>query len=309
MNPAGWGAIAVAAGLALTAVLVLAPGHARIPKVRRRPVAGPEEGRLADAAATATMLVGKAMQRRQGSLTVRLDLAGLRLRPQEFVFLAIVASVVLAAVGLLLGGPVLLVLFALLGPLLALLWLRARTSRRRKRFADQLDDTLQLLASGLRAGHSLMQALAGVAREAEDPTASELGRIVNETRVGRPLAFALEEAAVRMRNEDFHWVTQAIAINREIGGNLADVLDGVGKTIRDRNEIRRHVAALSAEGRLSGVILVALPFVVTGFLLLANPSYLAPFVQSLVGLVALVVALILLVIGIVWMAAVVKVKF
>lgn len=308
MNPAGWGAVAVGAGLALTAVLVLAPGYARIPKARRRPT-GPDEGRLADAAETATMLVGRAMQQRQGSLAARLDLAGVRARPQDFVFLVLVASVVLAAVGLLLGGPVLLVLFALLGPLLAVLWLRVRTSRRRKRFADQLDDTLQLLASGLRAGHSLMQALAGVAREADEPTGPELGRIINETRVGRPLAVALDEAAARMRSDDFRWVAEAIAINREVGGNLADVLDGVGKTIRERNQIRRHVAALSAEGRLSAVILTGLPFVVAGFLLLINPGYLAPFVHTVIGVIALVVSAILLTIGIIWMAAVVKVRF
>lgn len=310
MSPALWGPVAVGVAAAIATVLIAAPGRARIPRARRRPVAGDDdEGRLAGAAATATRLVAKAMRQREGGLTVALDLAGARLRSQDFVFLVIVTTVVLAAGGLLIGGPGAMLLLAVIAPLGAVVWVRLRTRRRRKAFADQLDDTLQLVAGSLRAGHSLMQALAGVARESEEPTASELGRLVNETRVGRPLQIALEESAIRMDNEDFHWVTQAIAINREVGGNLADVLEGVGKTIRERNQIRRHVAALSAEGRLSGVILVGLPFVVAGFLLLTNPTYLAPFVQNPIGLAALAMSAFLLVVGSIWMAKVVKIRF
>ncbi len=309
MSPALWGPAAVAVAAAIATVLVAAPGRARIPRSRRRPVAGDDDGRLAGAAATATRLVAKAMRQREGGLTVTLDLAGVRRRPQDFVFLVIVATVVLAAAGMLIGGVAVMLLLAVVAPLGSVVWLRLRTRKRRKAFADQLDDTLQLVAGSLRAGHSLMQSLSGVAREAEEPTASELGRLVNETRVGRPLQIALEESAIRMDNEDFHWVTQAIAINREVGGNLADVLEGVGKTIRERNQIRRHVAALSAEGRLSGVILVGLPFVVGGFLLLTNPTYLTPFVQHPIGMAALVLGAFLLVVGSIWMAKVVKIRF
>ncbi|AEG42913.1 type II secretion system F family protein [Isoptericola variabilis] len=309
MSPGLWGPIAVAAGLALVAVLILAPDRAHLPRSRRRPSTAAEDTVLAGAAATATSLVARAMRRREGRLSVALDLAGVRMRPQDFVFLVLVAALVLAAMGLLVGGFWLMLLFAALTPLFASLWLRIRTSSRRKKFGDQLDDTLQLLAGNLRAGHSLMQALAGVAREADDPTASELGRIVNETRVGRPLGLALEEASVRMENQDFHWVSQAIAINRQVGGNLADVLEGVGKTIRERNEIRRHVRALSADGRLSGIILVSLPIVVAGFLGLTNPGYIGLLFRHPIGIVAVVIAVILLLIGSFWMSRVVRIKF
>jgi tight adherence protein B len=309
MSPALWGPLAVAAAAAVATVLIAAPGRARIPRARRRPTVVQEDGRLAGAAATATRLVAKAMRQREGGLTVTLDLAGVRKRPQDFVFLVIVVSVVLGAAGLLIGGLGVMLLLAVVTPLGATLWLRLRTGKRRKAFADQLDDTLQLVAGSLRAGHSLMQALAGVAREADEPTSSELARLVNETRVGRPLQIALEESAIRMDNEDFRWVTQAIAINREVGGNLAEVLEGVSKTIRDRNQIRRHVAALSAEGKLSAYILVALPFFVGGFLLFTNPTYLAPFIQHPIGIAALVLGTILLVIGSIWMSKVVKIRF
>ena len=101
---------------------------------------------------------------------------------------------------------------------------------------------MQLIAGGLRAGHGLSRTIAAVASEAEAPTSEELARVVNETRLGRNLADSLAVTAQRMRSDDFEWVAQAIAINQETGGNLAEVLDQVGKTIRERNEIRRQVA-------------------------------------------------------------------
>ena len=157
------------------------------------------------------------------------------------------------------------------------------TSRRQRAFADQLEDSLQLMSSGLRAGHSLLQALDGVSQEMPQPASEEFARIINETRVGRDLAQALDETAARTDSKDFAWVAHAIAINRQVGGNLAEVLDTVGGTIRERGQIRRQVKALSAEGKLSAIVLMALPFGVTGFLTLTNPGYLAKFTESLVG--------------------------
>ena len=182
------------------------------------------------------------------------------MRLQDFVLLVMAAALVAAAAGLLLVGPLLGLVLAVVVPLLVRLSLGLMAGRRRAAFADQLDDSLQLIASSLRAGHSLLQALASVAREAEEPTSVEFARVINETRVGRQVGLALDETAARMQSEDFTWATQAIAINREVGGNLAEVLDGVGNTIRERNQIRRQVKALSAEGKLSAYVLMALPF-------------------------------------------------
>jgi tight adherence protein B len=137
----------------------------------------------------------------------------------------------------------------------------------------------------------------------------EFARIINETRVGRQLNDSLDETAARMRSDDFTWVTQAIAINREAGGNLAEVLDGVANTIRERNQIRRQVQALSAEGKLSAYVLMALPFGVGGFLMFSNPAYMAKFTQSLVGYGLLGTCVVLLVIGGLWLRKVVSFKF
>ena len=194
-------------------------------------------------------------------------------------------------------------------PVVARIGVNVRASRRQKAFADQLDDSLQLMASSLRAGHSLLQALDSVAREAEEPTREEFARIVNETRVGRELGDALDETAERMGSEDFAWVTQAIAINREVGGNLAEVLDGVGHTIRERNQIRRQVKALSAEGKLSALVLMALPFGVLAFLAITNPAYIAKFTESLAGYAMIAAGVLLLVVGGLWLRKVVSFKF
>ena len=108
-----------------------------------------------------------------------------------------------------------------------------------------------VLASSLRAGHGIQRGLSAVAEESESPTNEEFTRVVAETRIGRDLVDALEGVAERLGNEDFDWVVRAVAINRELGGNLSEVLDNVANTIRERNQLRRQVQALSAEGRLS----------------------------------------------------------
>lgn len=303
------GAGAVALGVGAAVLVASAPGRVRLPRERRRPLREESDGALAGAAEVATTLIGRLMWRGSGNLAKSLDLAGIRMRTQDFVFLVVVAAVVLVALVLIVGGGFLALPVAALAPIGAVVVLRVRIHRRREAFGGQLDGTLQLMASSLRAGYSMMQALASVAKQSEEPTASELGRVVNEARVGRPVVTALEEAATRMASQDFQWAAQAIAINREVGGSLAETLDGVAATIRERGQIRRQVKSLSAEGRLSGVILMALPFVVSLILVIVSPSYLAPFTNSLIGMVLLVVGAILLLIGGIWMNRVTKIEF
>ena len=307
--------VLIGAGTCMIALLVLGyltagPRPVRLPAGRRRPGSPAEEGALSGVAQAATSLMDRALRRRgrHGAGIAALEMAGIRMRLQDFAILVLVAELVLGAVGVLVAGPLGLVL-ALLAPIAARIWVNVLTSRRQRAFADQLDDTLQLMASSLRAGHSLLQALASVAREADEPTSEEFARIINQTRVGRELGPSFDESASRMNSDDFAWVTQAIAINREVGGNLAEVLDGVSHTIRERNQIRRQVKALSAEGKLSAIVLMLLPFGIAGFLMLSNPEYMAKFTQSLMGYTMIVISVILLVVGGLWLRKVVQVKF
>jgi len=297
--------------LACVTLPLLAPRPVRLPLDRRRPPRQEEATALSGAAAAATTLIGRVLDRRGWgrTLAVALEQAGVKVAPQEAALFLVAAVLVGGALGVVVGGIAVGLLLALLVPVLGKVWLGSRARKRQRDFADQLDDSLQLMASSLRAGHSLLQALASVASEAEEPTSEEFARIINETRVGRQLGSALEEAARRMRSEDFVWVIQAIAINREVGGNLADVLDGVGETIRERNQIRRQVKALAAEGKLSAVVLMLLPFGIAGFLMMSNPAYMAKFTESFAGYAMMFSAAVLLVVGGLWLRKTVQVTF
>lgn len=302
--------------LCFLAVLLVTFGTFRsnlrpLPAERRRYKTKEEASGLTVATATAGRSVDKALVRwgAHRPLEVALESAGLRMSPPDFVILVISGALFLTAIGWLLSGPLLGLIFAILAPFAARILLRMRASMRRKKFADQLDDTLQLLAGGLRAGHSLLRAIDAVSQEAESPTAEEFARVVNETRLGRDLNEALEQTASRMGSEDFSWVAQGIGIHREVGGDLSEVLDEVGNTIRERNQIRRQVAALSAEGKMSAYVLIALPFAVLGMLMLTSPTYVAKFVERPLGYVLMGVALVMITIGSLWMRKIVSFKF
>jgi tight adherence protein B len=183
-----------------------------------------------------------------------------------------------------------------------------RASRRVARFGSDLPDALQLIASGLSSGYSLPQALDSVVRLGQGPVAVEVGRALARPRLGTPMEDALEQAADRMDSVDFRWVVMAIRVQREVGGNLADVLLQVAETIRERAWLRRHVKALSAEGRLSGVILAALPVVIGGYLFLVRPEYVGRLVTEPLGLVMLGVGVVMLGIGLFWMNKITKVE-
>jgi tight adherence protein B len=306
----------VGVALCLLAVVLvvfgtLGPTASRLPLERRRPgVTDPETGLTRATGATAGA-IGTVLVRRGWSrpLADALERAGYRTTPAEALILIASASLSAGLVAGLVVAPLAGVLVAVATPVVARLLLRLITGRRRKAFADQLDDTLQLLAGGLRAGHSLLRAIDAVSREAEAPTSEEFARVVNQARLGRDLNDALDETAARMGSEDFSWVAQAIGIHREVGGDLASVLDEVGHTIRERNQIRRQVAALSAEGKMSAYVLLALPFVVLGILTLTTPTYVARFTEGPVGYALMAAAAVMLSIGSLWMRKVVSFRF
>ena len=246
---------------------------------------------------------------RQSSLTRALDSAGVRLGAGELVVLSVSAGIVGLAVGaLLLRLPGALVLGAL-GLVVPRMVVANMQQKRRQAFAEQLDGTLQLLAGSLRAGYGLLQSVNTAAAEAPLPTGEEFGRIMVETRLGRDLVDSLTALAERMDSQDFRWVAQAIDIQRSVGGDLAQILDTVSQTIRERNQIRRQVKGLSAEGRISAYILIAIPFLITAFILIVSPDFLAPLVQTLPGKIAVAVGALLMVVGIVWIRRLVRLRF
>ena len=243
-------------------------------------------------------------------LALRLDRAAVAWQPNEWILLCGslgVGAAVLASLltGSLLVGPPAGVVAGWLGPRT---FLSVRAGRRAAVFGAELPDALQLVASGLSSGYSLLQAFDSVVRLGKGPVAVEVGRALAQSRLGTPLEDALEQVADRVGSVDFGWVVMAIRVQREVGGNLADVLLQVAGTIRERAWLRRHVKALSAEGRLSGVILAALPVVIGGYLLLVRPEYVGRLVTTPLGLVMLTAGTVMLGLGMVWMNKIAKVE-
>lgn len=243
------------------------------------------------------------------ALHLKLESAGLPLRAQEYIFSHIMAVIVAGLLAeAVFGQPLasaLVVLAAALGPLALL---EMAIARRRARFEAQLPDVLNLIAGSLRAGYGLMQAVGLVVSEAGEPAAAEFRRVQTEIRLGLPVKSALAKAAERVRSEDFSWTVTAIAVQREVGGNLAEVLDIVAETIRERDTLRRQVKALSAEGRLSAAILFVLPFVEVAVLLTVNPRYIGMMTSSGPGLVLVGIGVLLLLLGGVWLRSTVRIE-
>jgi tight adherence protein B len=243
------------------------------------------------------------------SIDTTLDRAGVDLRPGEFVVVSATGIVVLTLVGVTLAGALGAIVLggaAAMGPRTVL---RLLAQRRQRAFADQLEGSLQIIAGSLRAGYGLTQSMATVAEESPQPTAREFDRVVVENRLGRSVEQSMEAMADRMENEDLGWVVEAIKIQHEVGGDLAEVLDTVTSTIRDRNQIKRQVKALSAEGRISAIILLALPFVIAAFIAMITPDYLAELTTTTMGRIMLGAAMVLMGAGAAWIRKIVKVDF
>lgn len=306
----------IVGAVALFLALLLLLTVATTPSRERRPVALEVRNRAASLPADAnaglagwlSRLADRVLARggKTTALAERLDVAGIPLRPGEFLVLAALAGTVASLVLAVLMPPLLGVVVGVsLTPLLARALVSARIEDRRKKFVDQLPDLLQTLVSSLRAGYGLPQALDVAASQSIEPTKSELHRVLFEVRIGRDPGDALAAAAERMASSDFSWVVAAMQINREVGGELAVVLENVADTVRERQRLRRQIRVLTAEGRISAYVLTALPFLLAVALLMTNPDYFEPFGES-PGPLLVVMAGLLLVIGWAWIRRLVK---
>lgn len=248
-----------------------------------------------------------ALERRgqRKGLSEALDVAAINLRPGEFLVLSFICGVVFAALLFTWIGAIGLILGVATMPLLARLYVRMRADKRRKAFGEQLPDILQMLVSSLRSGFGLPQALDSVANQAAEPVRTELQRVLLEVRIGRDPTEALQSLATRMRSRDFEWVVAAIHINREVGGELAVILENVGETVRERQQLVRQVQTLTAEGRLSAYVLIALPILLVVVLSVLNPGYFDPMSEP-PGPLLIVLGVFLLTVGWLWMRRQIK---
>lgn len=289
-------------------LMVLKPSRSAIPVERRRPFRDSSKSSLSNVTDSMVALLDRTIGGGPYSRQ-RLEDAGLRMPPSNFLILIIAAAAIMALIGLALAGIGLAILLAIATPVLAWIGLALLADRRRSKFDQQLSDNILLISGGLRAGHSVLVAIDAAAKEADSPSSEEFARVVNEVRIGRDLDASLTETSTRMRSDDFSWISQAIQINREVGGDLAEVLDHVGETIQERSEIKAQVRALSAEGKLSAIILMLLPIGIGLLLMVINPSYIGVLTSHALGWVMLLVGAIMLIIGGLWMRKIIQIKF
>jgi tight adherence protein B len=255
----------------------------------------------------------KVLQRNRGleaRIAKRLDGAGNPLKPAEWLLLHTGIFIGAGVVGLLFGQGSILVglLFMLAGAFVPWKYLGFKRKRRHKAFNSSLPETLQLMSGSLSAGLSLAQSVDTVVREGAEPISSEFKRVLIETRLGVGLEDSLEGVAQRFESKDFHWVVMAINIQRQVGGNLAELLDTVAATMRERDYLRRQVAALAAEGKLSAWVLGGLPPMFMLYLLLVKRDYVMPMFTEPLGWLMLGGAACLLGLGIFWMSRLIKVE-
>lgn len=186
---------------------------------------------------------------------------------------------------------------ALAGILTGLALLGLRIRRRRKKFTNQLGDMLTMVANALRAGFSFMQAFELISREMDAPMGREVQLVVNEVNLGNTLESALDNMQRRVASPDFELVVTAVLIQRQVGGDLASILDTISETIAERVRMRREVMALTAQGRASGWVLAAIPVALFAILYMMSPSYLSPLIDTEIGRMFMIGALVLEVIG------------
>ena len=240
-----------------------------------------------------------------------MDRADLPWRAGEW-FVLRCTAILVGAVGfyLLLGnlGIFALLVGAVVGFAAPAVGLRFMARRRATRFESLLPDVLMLVATSLSTGFSLPQALDAVARDAAEPAAKEFSRALAETRIGADMPDALDHMALRMGSENLRWTVMAIRIQREVGGNLAETLRTTAKTLRERESLRRQVRALSAEGRLSAYILIALPIAIFLYSYFVNYDYVSLLWTGWMGRAMLAAGAIDMVVGIFWMRKVVQIE-
>jgi len=215
------------------------------------------------------------------NLSTQLARADLKLTVGEFLVLQLLAAMAAGAAGYFLSGAIVIGILALVLGWFAPRWFMSyRQGARLRAFNDQLGDALNLMVNGLRSGYSIMQAMEAVSREMAPPLAAEFSRVVQEVQIGLSLDQALSNMLRRIRSDDLDLVVTAINVQREVGGNLAEILDVISFTIRERVRIKGEIRALTAQGRYSGYVISLLPICLVLVLFVVNKPYVSQLFTS-----------------------------
>jgi tight adherence protein B len=239
-------------------------------------------------------------------LARKLEHAGWTIGSGEFLTIVFIGVILLGVLGFVLASALGALAGVTIGAFAPFVVLSNAAGRRLAAIQGQLADTLMVIASSMRAGHSFLQSLDSAAKEIDPPAAGEFGRVLREIRLGRDTDDALEALVERVGSQDLEWAVTAIEVQRKIGGNLAEVLETVANTIRERDTLRRQMRVLSAESRISVVVLTVLPILIAIYLMIVNPEYLRTLTTTTPGKIISSTALALMGIGYLWMKRIVR---
>jgi tight adherence protein B len=238
-----------------------------------------------------------------------LERANSRMRPAELMYGSLLAGVGLATLMAIFNRSVMLVtLVGIVGASLPSVWLSARARRRMNAFDEQLADVLMTMAAALKVGQSFTHSMGAIVNDGMAPASEEFERVLYESQLGRPVDDALAAMADRIRSEDMRFVLMSVAIQREVGGSLAELFQTISDTVRERQNFRRKVKALTAMGRMSAYFLFALPFFVAAIVSLTSPSYLSPLFNTGVGHFLIVLMFVMMAMGAFVLKKIVSIK-
>jgi tight adherence protein B len=250
--------------------------------------------------------LNKVVEQRDFGANLSRDLAraDLKLKVSEFLFIwgatIVGVPVALYLVGFVLPAlqnPIVLLIGAIVGFFLPRWYVRRRQGKRINQFNKQLPDTITLIANALRAGSSFLQAIELVVRETRPPISTEFARVIREVNLGLPFEQALENLVRRVKSDDLELMVTAISIQYQVGGNLAEILDSIAYTIRERVRIKGEIRTLTAQQRMSGYVVAFLPIGLAGFLFIIAPSFMQPMLDPEVNILGIPVGIILIATG------------
>ncbi len=227
-----------------------------------------------------------------------LILADIMMKPEEFSIIWLLLTFVPSGLAALFqAGLMPSVTLAAVGAFLPILFIKIKKGKRIKAFEAQLGDTLVMMCNGLRSGFSFQQAMENVASDMPAPIGVEFGRVCNEIRYGATLDDALNNMVERIKSPDLMLVVSAVLIQKTTGGNLSEILSTISETIRDRIKIKGEISSITAQGRMSGMIIGALPICIAAILMVINPEYMSTFFTTSVGNIMLIVSIVMEIIG------------
>ena len=231
-------------------------------------------------------------------LDFKMQKAGIPLLGTEFLLLLGISFVLSAVIAYIISKRWYVgVIIALLVVMVEWIYVLLKINRREAAFTNQLGDCLMMVANAMRAGFSFLQAMDLVSKEMEPPMSDEFKHVMRDINLGASVERALDDMDQRVSSPDFSLVVTAVLIQQQVGGDLAHILDTISDTIQDRIRMRREVRTLTAQGRMSGWVLAALPFALAALISVTNPSYLEPLFQERIGQIAIVGAIFMVVIG------------